>query len=114
MGNDYSNSERRVSMTLLPPGGAELVIILVILFIVFGLVGRLVYRDAKSRGSDWAWQWGVGIAFPFLIGFVPGLLGILIYLSVRGERVEPISQEPLVTWGIVLESRYVRHLYSPD
>ena len=81
-------------MLLLPlqiPGGPELLVVLVILFIVFGLVGRWVYRDAKSRGSDRAWQWGVGIAFLFLIGLVPGLLGMLIYFSARGERVEPVS-----------------------
>lgn len=62
-----------------------------LLFIIFGLIGRWVYRDAKSRGSDWAWQWGVGIALLFLAGLVPGLLGILIYVSVRGERTESMS-----------------------
>ncbi|WP_123623967.1 hypothetical protein [Halorubrum sp. CSM-61] len=81
-------------MPLLPlqvPGGPELLILLLILFVVFGLVGRWVYRDAKSRGSDWAWQWGVGIALLFLAGLVPGLLGILIYVTVRGDRVETMS-----------------------
>lgn len=81
-------------MRLLPlqvPAGPELLIIFLILFIVLGLIGRWVYRDAKSRGSDWAWQWGVGIAFLFLAGLVPGLVGMLIYVLVRGERVEPIS-----------------------
>ena len=77
-----------VPVPLQIPGGAELSIILVILFIVFGLVGRWVYRDAKSRGNEWAWQWGVGIAFLFLAGLVPGLLGLLIYVSVREERAE--------------------------
>ncbi len=74
------------------PFGPELLIfvlmVLLVLFIVFGLIGRWVYQDAKSRGSDWAWQWGVGIALLFLAGLVPGLLGILIYFSIRGERVE--------------------------
>ncbi|PAU84297.1 hypothetical protein CK500_07670 [Halorubrum salipaludis] len=73
------------------PGGPELLILLLILLVVFGLVGRWVYRDAKSRGSDWAWQWGVGVALLFLAGLVPGLLGILIYVTVRGDRVEPVS-----------------------
>lgn len=73
------------------PGGPELMIILLILFLVFGLIGGWVYRDAKSRGSDWAWQWGVGIALLFLLGLVPGLLGVLIYVSVRGERIDPTS-----------------------
>ncbi len=70
------------------PGGPELLIVVAILAIVFGLVGRWVYRDAKARGSDWAWQWGVGVGFLFLLGLVPGLLGVLIYISVRGERTE--------------------------
>ena len=72
-------------MTLLPlqvPGAPELVVILLVLVVAFGLIGRWVYRDAKSRGSEWAWQWGVGIAVLFLMGLVPGLLGILIYVTV--------------------------------
>lgn len=73
------------------PGAPELLIILLIFFIVFGLIGRWVYNDAKSRGSQWAWQWGVGIALLFLAGLVPGLLGIIIYLLVRGDRVESLS-----------------------
>ncbi|MCY4732916.1 hypothetical protein KY092_20515 [Natronomonas gomsonensis] len=73
------------------PGGPELLIVLLILFVAFGLVGRWVYRDAKSRGSDWAWQWGVGIALLFLAGLVPGLLGVLVYVLLRGERVESAS-----------------------
>ena len=68
------------------PGGPELLIVVAILAIVFGLVGRWVYKDAKARGSDWAWQWGVGVGFLFLLGLVPGLLGMLIYISVRGDR----------------------------
>jgi hypothetical protein len=81
-------------MTLLPlqvPGAPELVVILLVLVVAFGLIGRWVYRDAKSRGSEWAWQWGVGIAVLFLMGLVPGLLGILIYVTVRGDRVASVS-----------------------
>jgi 4-amino-4-deoxy-L-arabinose transferase-like glycosyltransferase len=74
------------------PGAAELLILLLILFLVFGLVGRWIYRDAKRRGSEWAWQWGVGIALLFLAGLVPGLLGVVIYLLVRPE--EPVEPEP--------------------
>ncbi|WP_049985340.1 hypothetical protein [Halobellus rufus] len=77
-----------VPLPLQVPGGPELLILFLVLLVVFGLVGRWVYRDAKSRGSDWAWQWGVGVALLFLAGLVPGLLGILIYVTVRGERVE--------------------------
>ena len=81
-------------MTLLPlqvPGAPELVVILLVLVVAFGLIGRWVYRDEKSRGSEWAWQWGVGIAVLFLMGLVPGLLGILIYVTVRGDRVASVS-----------------------
>ena len=81
----------RVSLQPLQvPGGPELLILLVILLVVFGLVGRWVYRDAKSRGSDWAWQWGVGIGLLFFVGLVPGLLGLLIYVTVRDD----VSSEP--------------------
>ena len=80
-------------MALLPlqdPGGPEQ-LILFLVFVVFGLIGRWVYRDARSRGSEWAWQWGVGIAVLFLAGLVPGLLGTLTYVSVRGDRVGSTS-----------------------
>ena len=40
----------------------------------------------KPRGSEWAWQWGVGVGLPLLFGLVPGLLGIVIYLLMRDER----------------------------
>ena len=68
------------------PGGPELLITLLIFFVVFGLIGRWVYNDAKSRGSEWAWQWGVGIAFLFLVGLIPGMFGIIIYFLIRGDR----------------------------
>lgn len=70
------------------PGGTELFIILIIVLLLGLVVGRWVYRDAKKRGSDWAWQWAVGIVFLFLLGLVPGLLGVIIYLLVRGDEVE--------------------------
>ena len=61
--------------------------LLLALLVLWATLGRWLYRDARSRGSEWAWQWGVGIAVLFLAGLVPGLLGILIYLVVRGDRV---------------------------
>jgi len=33
------------------PGAPELLIVVAILAVAFGLVGRWVYRDAKSRGA---------------------------------------------------------------
>ena len=68
------------------PGAPELLVILLIFLIPGLLVGRWIYRDARSRGSDWAWQWGVGITLLFVAGLVPGLLGVIIYLLVRGDR----------------------------
>lgn len=69
------------------PGGPELLIILIIFLIPGVLVGRWIYRDARKRGNEWAWQWGVGIAFLFLAGLVPGLLGVIIYLLIREDEV---------------------------
>lgn len=66
----------------------ELLVILLIVLLLTAVVGRWVYRDARARGSDWAWQWAVGIVLLFLIGLVPGLLGVIVYLLVRGERLE--------------------------
>jgi hypothetical protein len=72
------------------PGAPELLILLLILLIPGALVGYWVYRDAKQRRSEWAWQWGVVIALLFPAGLVPGLLGVIIYLLVR--RDSPGSQ----------------------
>ena len=68
------------------PGGPEILIILFVILIIVVLVGRWVYRDAKARGSKWAWQWGVGISVLFFFGLVPGLLGLVIYLLLRGNK----------------------------
>lgn len=70
------------------PGAMELMVLLIILFLLGGVIGRWVYRDAKARGSEWAWQWAVGIVILFVVGFVPGIVGILIYLGARGERTD--------------------------
>ncbi|MDL5362883.1 hypothetical protein [Halalkalicoccus sp. NIPERK01] len=70
------------------PGGIELTILLLILLILFGVVGRWVYRDARSRGNEWAWQLAVLIAGAFFLGVVPGLLALGVYVLARGERGE--------------------------
>ncbi|MFC7231890.1 hypothetical protein ACFQMM_11595 [Saliphagus sp. GCM10025308] len=72
------------------PAMDELMILLFI-FGVFGVViGGWIYRDARSRGSTWAWQWAVGVFFLFLTGFVPGLVGLAIYFDRRKEQVQEI------------------------
>ena len=68
------------------PGGPELIIVLSIILLLLGLLGRWIYRDAKSRGSDWAWQWATGIPMMFVLELVPGLLTLIIYLLVRDDR----------------------------
>jgi hypothetical protein len=46
-------------------GGVETLIIIMLVMAVVGFfVGRGVYRDAKSRGSNWAWQWSLSKKHP--------------------------------------------------
>lgn len=48
-------SENILFMSLLPlqvPGGVEVPIILLDILVVSGVIGRWVYQDTKSRGSD--------------------------------------------------------------
>lgn len=74
------------------PGAMELIVFFVFVYIpILFLVGRWVYRDAKARNSNWAWQWAVGIVVLFA-GLIPGLLGIIIYLLVRGDTVQGSPQ----------------------
>lgn len=70
------------------PGAAELGILLLVILLLAAVVGRWVYNDAKRRGSDWAWQWAVGIVLLFLLGIVPGLFGVIVYLLVRTDQIE--------------------------
>lgn len=67
------------------PGGRIAVIITILILIVVAFIGRWVYHDAKRRGSKWAWQWGVGIGILLLIGVVPGIIGIIYYISTRDD-----------------------------
>lgn len=70
----------------LPLLGEPVVIAIIVLWLIIaGLVGRWVYRDAKHRGSDLAWQWGVGIAVLFAAGLVPCLLGLILYVLLRDD-----------------------------
>ncbi|SIR20999.1 hypothetical protein [Natronorubrum daqingense] len=69
-------------------GLPELIMATLLIVFISVLAGKWVYDDAKSRQSGWAWQWGVGIAFLFLAGIFPGIVGLLIYVITRGERVD--------------------------
>lgn len=61
-----------------------------VVFAILFVLGRWLYRDARSRGSEWAWQWATGIPLLLLAGvvfgasgIVPGLLAIVIYLQLH-------------------------------
>lgn len=69
-------------------GRHRLAILPLILLVLFGVVGRWVYRDARSRDNEWAWQLAVLIAGAFFLGVVPGLLALVVYVLARGERGE--------------------------
>jgi hypothetical protein len=73
------------------PAGPEVLVFLLIMLVIGILVGRWVYQDAKSRGSNWAWQWGVGIAI-LLVPVVPGLVVLIIYLFIRGSKIQEKQQ----------------------
>ncbi|KDS90701.1 hypothetical protein FK85_11155 [Halorubrum saccharovorum] len=42
-----------------------------------------IYKDAKDRGSDWAWQWRFGTPLTVIAGLDVMLLVVVIYLLVR-------------------------------
>lgn len=59
-------------------------------FVILVALGRWLYRDASSRGSEWAWQWATGIPLVFLasviagpIGVLFGILALVIYLQLH-------------------------------
>jgi uncharacterized BrkB/YihY/UPF0761 family membrane protein len=71
------------------PGGAEIVVLLLMLvFFVVGLailIGATywVYNDAQKRGNDNAALWAVLTALGFFIGLIPGLVVVVVYVVVR-------------------------------
>ena len=57
------------------------------------LIGRYVYKDAKSRNMD-------AVLWTLVAVFVPGLIGLLIYLVVRGSSAGlscPGCQKPVTS-----------------
>lgn len=57
--------------------------ILLVLLVFWATVGRWLYRDATSRGSEWAWQWGFGTPLTVVAGIDVMLLVVVIYLLLR-------------------------------
>ena len=68
------------------PGSVELLLLLGVFLLIGLAAGHWIYRDARARGSNWAWQWAVGLIFLFTLGLVPGLIGLGVYYLVRGEK----------------------------
>lgn len=70
----------------------EFVAIGLVFLALFPTLGLWMYRDAKARGSTWAWQWGFGIPFTIYLS-ATGLLYVMagplvfliIYLLVRDD-----------------------------
>ncbi|MFC5134435.1 MULTISPECIES: hypothetical protein [Haloferacaceae] len=60
--------------------------LLVALLILWATVGRWLYRDAKARGSEWAWQWGFGTPLTVVAGIDVMLLVVVIYLLLRDSE----------------------------
>jgi len=57
--------------------------LLAALLVLWATLGRWLYRDAKDRDSDWAWQWGFGTPLAVIGGIDVMLLVVVIYLLVR-------------------------------
>lgn len=56
-------------------------------FILFGILfGGWVYRDAKSRSNEWAYQWSIGTMILFAVGFIPGVVAFGVYLYKRNTQ----------------------------
>jgi hypothetical protein len=68
------------------PGVIEVVLILFVTLLLAVVVGGWVYSDAKARESESPWAWAIGIGLLFLLGLIPGLIGITLYLLVRDDR----------------------------
>lgn len=66
------------------PGAIELLIILLVLAVLVLIPTVWVYRDAKKRGMN-APLWAVVVGGLFLIGLVPGLLALVVYLWKRND-----------------------------
>lgn len=54
-----------------------------VLLLLAGSTGYWVYLDGVNRGTDRAPWWGLGVFWLFLLGVVPGLVALGVYLSRR-------------------------------
>jgi len=60
--------------------------LLVVIWVIFLLVAIWVYRDAESRGMS-------GVLW-LIVVLLFGLIGLIIYLVVRKDRVQPMMTQP--------------------
>lgn len=64
------------------PGAPELLVLLLIFVIPFGMA-YWVYADAKDRGNEYAASWAATVFFTSLFYLVPGVIVIGLYQVVR-------------------------------
>ena len=53
------------------------------LLLLAGSTGYWVYIDGSNRGIDRAPWWGAGVFWLLLLGLIPGLIALGVYLSKR-------------------------------
>lgn len=61
-------------------GIISLLILLVIVFLAYW-----VYSDARDRGSNHAFAWGIAVLLLFLMGLLPGIVVFVLYLIIRDD-----------------------------
>lgn len=66
------------------PGGVEILIILIVLLLLAIAPAIWVYRDAKKRGMNAA-LWAAIVGGSLLIGLVPGVVALVVYLWKRDD-----------------------------
>lgn len=63
--------------------GSTLLVGTFVLLLLAGSAGYWVYLDGADRRIDRAPWWGLGVFWLLLLGVVPGLVALAIYLSRR-------------------------------
>lgn len=78
---------------MIEPLQTELLVFGALYLSVAAFVGYWTHRDARKRGSDKAINWGLAMSAFALMSPLPLLVGIALYLSVRGEFGDPGADE---------------------
>lgn len=71
-----------LTLPVLADGSFVLVGVFVLLLLA-GSAGYWVYLDGTKRGIDRAPWWGLGVLWLLLLGVVPGLIALVVYLHRR-------------------------------